>query len=118
VQRTFVREFNGRDALGNPRGLRIYRSAIYRADAAGMSMVRLYSADAYGFGTLNLTPDGRSLIFSQVDNDWEIWRHRKGNVLAPDQGKYGPKVQIQRLDIGKGPVTLAHNAGLPVVQPR
>lgn len=114
VQRRLLRTLHAKDGLGNQRDLRIFSSSIYRADATGTGLTRLLTEDAFGFGALNATPGG-AIIFSRVDNDWAVWQHRKGNVIAPDQGKYAPKVQIQRLNVGGVLTTLALNAGQPMV---
>jgi hypothetical protein len=117
VQRRPGAVLHATDAFKNPRDLRIFTSAIEQAHADGTHVTRVFSADAFGFGALNLTSDGRSLIFSRVDNDWALWRHRHGNVLPATQGPYAPTVRILRLDLGRGTSTLATNAGNPAVQP-
>lgn len=105
------------DAYRNHRELHIIRSKVDRARADGTHITELYSTDAFGLGTLNVTRDGASLIFSRVDNDWALWRHRQGNVLPATLGRYAPQVRILRLSIGRGESILAMNAGSPVVQP-
>jgi Tol biopolymer transport system component len=114
VQRRLLQTLHAKDGLGNQRDLRIFSSSIYRSDVSGAGLTRLLTEDAFGFGALNPTPDG-VIIFSRVDNDWAVWQHRKGNVLAPDQGEYAPRVQIQRLNIGGALTRLAPNAGQPMV---
>jgi hypothetical protein len=101
----------------NQRDLRVFTSAIGQAQADGTHVSGLFAADAFGLSALNLTRDGRSLVFSRVDNDWALWRHRTGNVLPPTQGPYAPTVRILRLDLGRGVSMLATNAGRPAVQP-
>jgi hypothetical protein len=101
----------------NQRDLRIFTSAVEQARGDGTHVSRIFAADAFGCSALNLTRDGRSLVFSRVDNDWALWRHRTGNVLPPTQGPYAPTVRILRLDLGRGTHTVAANAGRPAVQP-
>jgi len=98
---------------------RTYTSAIFRANGNGGHLLRLVSDDAYGFGPLSLTPDNRSLVFSQVDNLWRLWNHRllNGSYTAAQLRRYGPHVSIQRFISGQTALTLALDAGGPAVQP-
>ena len=120
----FVKQVPGRtlylkDSSGNNLGFQTQTSQIWRANGDGSHPLKLLAEDAFGFGTLNLTPDGSAIIFSRVDNDWGIWQHRlAGNRFTPAiETQYGPKVQIQRFDSGHLPVTIVANAGRPAVEP-
>jgi len=120
----FVRRVPGRllhvkDTRGNAASFQTYTSSIWRADQDGSHLRRLASEDAYGFGFLNVTPDGQSLVFSRVDNEWKLWGHRLADDRYTDRllRRYGPRVQVQRLDIGRPPVTIATDAGMPAIQP-
>ena len=96
-----------------------YTTAIWRANADGSHLLRVTSQDAFGFGHLQMTPDGRFLIYSRVDNPWNLWQHRlAGNRYTNTLLQlYGPRVSIQRLAVGGQPVTIASGAGSPVVRP-
>jgi Tol biopolymer transport system component len=108
-----------KDQLGNKVQLVTNITSIWRANANGTHLLRLVSADAYGFGPLSLTPDGTSLIYSSVDNDWNLYNHRLAGNRYTDAllKQYGPKVQVMRFDSGKRPVVIAPSAGQPAVQP-
>ena len=71
----------------------------------------------YSYGRIQPTPDGRSLIFSSVDNCDVLWQHRlPGDTFDANLVKlYGPHVRIQKLDIGGALQTLAMDGGTPVV---
>jgi dipeptidyl aminopeptidase/acylaminoacyl peptidase len=107
------------DAAGNAVALQTEASQIWRANGNGSQPLRLLSEDAYGFGPLNLTPDGRAIIFSRVDNDWGIWQHRLAGTRFNQAiiSQFGPRVRIERFDSGRLPVTIAADAGRPAVQP-
>jgi Tol biopolymer transport system component len=107
------------DPLGNKLQLVTFVTSIWRANADGTHVLRLVSSDAYGFGPLNVTPDGASLIYSSVENDWGLYNHRIAGNRYTDQilKQYGPKVQVMRFDSGRQPVAIAPNAGQPAVQP-
>jgi Tol biopolymer transport system component len=120
----FVKRVGGRtlhlqDESGNKYGFQTETSEIWRANGDGSHQLRLLSEDAYGFGPLSLTPDGHSIIFSRVDNDWGIFQHRlAGNrYTTAIVAKYGPKAAIQRFDSGHLPIFIANDAGSPAVQP-
>jgi Tol biopolymer transport system component len=107
------------DPSGNKLTFITNVTSIWRANADGTHVLRLAAADAYGFGPLNITPDGGSLIYSSVDNDWNLYNHRLTGNRYTDQilKQYGPKVQIMRFDSGKAPVAIAPNAGQPATEP-
>jgi WD40-like Beta Propeller Repeat len=120
----FVKRVPGRtlrlhDESGNTYGFQTETSEIWRANADGSHQLRLLSEDAYGFGPLSLTPDGHSIVFSRIDNDWGIFQHRlAGNrFTAAIVTKYGPKAAVQRFDSGHLPVFIANDAGSPAVRP-
>lgn len=97
-----------------------FRTSIMRARADGTGLTRLITIDAYTLGPLRPTTDGRSLIFSRIDNPWDLWRHRlpDGTVPYSMVGRYGPKVSIQRFNIARRNLTvLVRGAGRPGVQP-
>jgi hypothetical protein len=116
VRRQVAHDLKAHDSAGNSIELTMYRSAIVQAWGNGSHQKTLLTADAYGFGPLNVLPGGASLIFSRIDNAWALWNARRNGVL-PFNGvtRYPPAIQVERLDVGKGLVTLARNAGKPAV---
>ena len=108
-----------RDQSGNKVTLGTNVASLWRASADGTHPKRLISEHAYGFGPISVTPDGASLIFSRVGNDWNLWKHRLSGGLytAATLARFGPKVTIQRLDLGHKPISIAFNAGRPSIQP-
>jgi hypothetical protein len=120
----FTRRAPGRtlhmiDGSGNRVGFQTFVSSIWRANADGTHVLRLLSENAFAFGPLNVTPDGRSLIYSRVDNDLNLYNHRLPGDRFTDQmvKLYGPTVNVERFDSGQRPVVIAPNAGRPAVQP-
>ena len=95
-------------------------SSLWRIDANGAHLTQLTTADAYAFTWLQLTPDGRSLVFSSTDNPWQIWKHRSaGNwITFSTFYKYLPTVSIQRIDLATHKLTtVIRDASGPEVQP-
>jgi hypothetical protein len=121
----FVRRVPGviyrlRDESGNLLELRSYTSAIWRAKRDGTGAHRLVVEDAYAFGPLQLTTDGRALVFSRIANIEALWLHRlPGNrVNNALLRRYRPTVSVQRLDLTTGRVqTLVAHGGRAAVQP-
>lgn len=107
------------DVTGNTVTFQPNITSLWSAHADGASEKQLLAEDAFGFGRPAVTGDGRSIIFSRVDNDWRLWNHRlTGNRFSPALiRQYGPSVSIQRFDSSGGLVTIATHAGLPSVQP-
>jgi len=98
----------------------VFASSIWRARADGSQPTRIATLDAYATGPLQVTADGHSLIFSTVDNAWALYRHLLpgGVFTAGLMAAYGPQVNIRRLDLVSGKVTLiVHDAGRPAVRP-
>jgi Tol biopolymer transport system component len=119
----FVRHVPGaiyqlRDESANPVELRSYTSAIWRAKAHGTGAQRLLVEDAYAFAPLQLTPDGRALVFSRIANIealrlQRLLGNRVNNALLE---RYRPTVSVQRLDLTTGRVqTLVAHGGRPAV---
>ena len=112
-----------RQVLGDPMdyATRACTSSIWRANGDGSHLQRLLVQDVFAFGPLQLTADGQSLIFSSVENPWNIWRHQPTTIAGytPDFVKaYGPQVSVRMLNLSTGKLTtLVHNAGRPAVQP-
>src|SRR5207237_8394081 len=96
-----------------------YPSAVWRCNANGSGLRRLATLDAFGLGPLQLTPDGRALVFARVDNSWALWRHRlAGDRVTPALvARYGPRVAVVRLGLNGAVATLVADAHLPAVQP-
>jgi Tol biopolymer transport system component len=120
VQRTQQQNLGWQDELGNSVGTTIFSSAIWQANSDGSHLARLTKQDAYGFGPLHTTPDGKALIFAWIDNSWNLWRHRQAGNRVPDSvlAQYGPTTSVRRLDLATRSLkTLATNAGRPEVQP-
>ena len=120
VQRTRQQQLGWQDELGNNLGTSIFSSAIWRAGGDGAHPTRLTTQDAYGFGPLSVTPDAKALIFSRIDNSWNLWQHRQAGNRIPTSflSRYGPTTSVQRLDLATHAVkTLASTAGHPEVQP-
>lgn len=117
--RTVVKQLPLTDQLGNQfLGLQ-ERTGIWRANADGSSATLLIGQDAFGFGALNLTPDGKALIFSSVDNETGLLLHlpAKGRLTQALLQQFGPRVRLQRYDIGAAVATLLVGAGMPAVRP-
>jgi Tol biopolymer transport system component len=95
------------------------RTGIWRANADGTAPTLLLGQDAFGFGPLNLTPDGKMMIYSSVDNETTLEQHlpANGRITQALLQRYGPRVRIQRYAIGDGVKTLRIGAGMPAVQP-
>jgi hypothetical protein len=97
-----------------------YTSAIWRADADGTHLTRLFSQDAYAFGPLRITSDGTALIFTRIDNATALAAYMRGvtNLTPQLEQRYGPFTAIERLDLGTGQATtIAARANRPAVQP-
>ncbi len=120
VRRTPGRVLTTRDTLGNTVALQTYYSAIWQADSGGTHLRRLTLQNRFAFGPLNVAPGGHALIYSAIDNDWALWRHRQpgGRFSAALLQKYAPAIAVQRLDVGAAPTVVASNAGRPEIQPR
>jgi dipeptidyl aminopeptidase/acylaminoacyl peptidase len=120
VRRTVQGTLHYQDLQGDPGQSNVYRTEIWRAATAGGRPVTVLSEDAYGFGRLSVTSDGRSLIFGSVDNATSLWEHRLPGDQITTQllETYGPTVSVQRLNLATGAVrTLVANASWPAVQP-
>ena len=120
----FVRRTPGpllhmRDSLGNEADSQTYTTAVWQGRADGSSLRQIAAFDAFGTGSLQLAPDGRSLVFARVDNSWALWRHRlAGDVVTPALlARYGPRVAVVRLNLDGTLHTLVADAGQPAVQP-
>lgn len=106
------------DRNGNHLDDTVYATSIWQADANGTHPRRLVTMDAYGTGVPTATADGRTLVFSRVDNDWKLWQHRGPRNVVSTVAANNPMVRIQRLDLPSGKLrTLQSNAGRPAVQP-
>jgi hypothetical protein len=118
VQRVPGRVLKMTDPNGNSVSIATYTTILWQADARGTYLQRLAIENAYGTGFLQVTPDGRSLVYSRVDNAWSLWQHRLSGGRFTDAmlQRYGPKVRIERLDLGRQPVTILAGVGLPAVQ--
>ena len=92
-------------------------STIWSVTPSGTERTMLLRQPVYVYGRIQPTPDGRSLIFSSVDNCDVLWQHRlPGDTFDANLLKlYGPHVRIQKLDIGGALQTLAVDGGTPVV---
>jgi hypothetical protein len=121
IDRTQVRTLPARDTGGHPFPLPVFRSAVLRANADGGHAAPLFSTDAFALGPLNLVNSGQALIFSRVENDWNLWRHRSKNGTLPIgpgyTSPYFPRVDVMRWDRGGRLRVIESNAGRPVVQP-
>jgi Tol biopolymer transport system component len=118
-QRLVLKQLQLSDEQGSPfLGLQ-ERTAIWRANADGSSATLLIGQDAFGFGPLNLTADGKAMIFSSVDNETGLLQHlpAKGQLTPALLQQFGPRVRIQRYDVGASITTLLVGAGMPAVQP-
>jgi len=103
-----------------PRDDLAFVTSIWMTQANGSHPVRITSLDAFGTGPLQVTRDGRSLIFSLVDNPWNLYHHLlpSGRYTAALLQRYGPHVSIRRLDLVTGRITtIIRDAGRPAVQP-
>jgi hypothetical protein len=96
-----------------------YHSSIWQIGLYGTIPTRLVTLDAYGIGPVNTVPGTRSVIFSAVDNDWRLYRHRLPNGSFTDAmlRRFGPRAHILRRDPGQPPIVLADDAGRPAVRP-
>lgn len=92
-------------------------STIWSVNPSGTERTMLLRQPVYVYGRIQPTPDGRSLIFSSVDNCDVLWQHRlTGDTYDGNLVKlYGPHVWVQKLDIGGALHTLAVDGGTPVV---
>jgi len=121
VYRHTVRTLPARLPQNGPISLPVYRSAVMQARADGSHATSLFSADAYGFGPLNLVNGGQVLLFSRIENDWNLWRHRSQRGVLPIgpgyTSPYFPQVAVMRWDRGGGLRIIERNAGQPAVQP-
>src|SRR5205807_572020 len=73
----YVRRITGKllhmfDSVTNPISSQTYTSEIWRTDSEGKNGVRLLRQDAFGLGPLQVMPDNHILIFSHVDNAWNL----------------------------------------------
>jgi hypothetical protein len=119
VRRTLTSVLRFKDASGNPTPSNVYRTSIWRAGADASGLTRLVDEDAYGFGFLNVSSDGGTLVFSRVDNATQLWQHRLTNDAFNSTllKRYGPQVTVQRYSGDGSPTTLFRDGGLPSVQP-
>lgn len=118
VQRTKSKILRLMDSTGRVMEIPTYNSAVWRANASGLQPRKLVHVSAYGFGPITTTNQGRTILFSRVDNDTNLWRHRlrNGSFTPRLLALYGPTVRIERLDAA-GMTTLVAAAGQPVAQP-
>ena len=119
VRRTPGSVLHMHDSFGNGTDSQTYTSAVWRCNANGSGLRRLATLDAFGLGPLQLTPDGRALVFARIDNSWALWRHRlAGDRITPALvARYGPRVAVVRLGLDGAVATLVADAHLPAVQP-
>lgn len=106
-------------AVWSDTPMQTFTSAIWMTRADGSGLGHLTSQDAYAFGPLHVANGGKTLIYSRVDNPWNLWRHRRSDnhYTAAMLRLYRPRVRIQRFDLGSSPVTLVADAGRPEVPP-
>ncbi len=120
VRRTPGAIYHLRDNYGNRLDLQTYTSAIWRAGSDGTGQRRLLAENAYTFGPLQLSPDGRALIYTRVANDDALWAHRLpgDRIDTTYLSAFQPALSVERLDLVTGAVgTLAAPAARPAVQP-
>lgn len=120
----FVQRTSGRVLrLFGPNNVRInsptYTVSIWQTWADGSHPKSLMSGDGFGLGPMYVTPDNRSIVYSRVDNVWNLWNHRlSGNrVDAALLAAFGPHVNVQRLAGGGATPTIALDAARPSIRP-
>lgn len=97
-----------------------YITSIWRVNADGSGLKRLASMNAYGVGPLQVAQDGHTVVFSLVDNVWNLYHHLlPGNRYTQQiMSRFGPHVSIRMLDLTTGKVTIVvRDASRPAAQP-
>jgi hypothetical protein len=111
---------------GCPCGnLPMMRCEIWRANADASHLVQITQRDAYTFGPIQLSADGRTAVFSVVDNQWDLWRQSllhglhllEGEDAATLLAQHGPRISIAGQDLKMHKLkTLVVDASRPAVQ--
>jgi Tol biopolymer transport system component len=119
VQRTQSSALHFIDQQGNRIDTPLYHATFIRAAADGSRVTRLLTSDAFGFGYPSISSDGRTLVFSSVDNMTALAQHlcAGGSYTNAVLQQFGPRVRVVRYTVGGQPATIALNAGRPELQP-
>ena len=97
---------------------RVCRSKIIRVRPDGSDPKAVVDQPAYGFAQINVLRDDRTVVFTEVPNEWNLWRHRNLGLTLKKVRKDGPvRMNIEIATIGHQPRVLIPDAHLPVVQP-
>lgn len=95
----------------------VYRVSILRIASDGTRRRVMTSQPAFAFAQLNVLSDDRSVVFTRIPSDVNLWRHRAERLTIKRVARYGPHMDIEITRAGSRPSILIPNSHLASVQP-